>query len=81
MIIAALIPLMAAFAIPEPQSKLVTAILGLLVLVIEAAQQINQYQQLDFLPLNVRGAEAREVSVPDRGRTICWSGQAYDASR
>jgi Protein of unknown function (DUF4231) len=44
-IIAALIPLMAAFPIPEPQSRWVTAILGLLVLVIEAAQQINQYQQ------------------------------------
>jgi len=44
-IIAGLIPLMAVFPVPEPQSKWVTAILGLLVLIIEAVQQLNQDQQ------------------------------------
>jgi len=44
-IIAGLIPLAAVFPIPEPQSKWVTAILGLLVLIIEAVQQLNQDQQ------------------------------------
>jgi len=44
-IIAGLIPLVAVFPIPEPQSKWVTAILGLLVLIIEAVQQLNQDQQ------------------------------------
>jgi hypothetical protein len=44
-IIAGLIPLLAVFPIPEPQSKWVTAILGLLVLIIEAVQQLNQDQQ------------------------------------
>ena len=33
------------FPIPEPQFKWVTAILGLLVLIIEAVQQLNQDQQ------------------------------------
>jgi hypothetical protein len=44
-IIAGLIPLASAFPIPEPQFKWVTAALGLLVLVIEAIQQLNQDQQ------------------------------------
>jgi hypothetical protein len=44
-IIAGLIPLAAAFPIPEPQFKWITAILGLLVLIIEAVQQLNQDQQ------------------------------------
>jgi len=44
-IIAGLIPLVAVFPIPEPQFKWVTAILGLLVLIIEAVQQLNQDQQ------------------------------------
>jgi hypothetical protein len=44
-IIAALIPLASAFPIPEPQFKWVTAALGLLVLIIEAIQQLNQDHQ------------------------------------
>jgi hypothetical protein len=44
-LIAALIPLASAFPIPEPQFKWVAAILGLLVLIIEAVQQLNQDQQ------------------------------------
>ncbi len=44
-IIAALIPLMSAFPIPQPQFKWITAVLGLVVLVIEAVQQVNQDQQ------------------------------------
>lgn len=42
-VITALIPLVSIFPIPQPQW--VTAVLGLLVLVIEALQQLNQYQQ------------------------------------
>lgn len=45
MIIAGLIPLVAVFPVPEPQSKWTTAVLGLLVLIIEAVQQLNQDQQ------------------------------------
>jgi hypothetical protein len=44
-IIAALIPLMGLFPVPEPQSEQVSAVLGLPVLIIEAAQQINQDPQ------------------------------------
>jgi hypothetical protein len=44
-IIAGLIPLASAFPIPDPEFKWVTAILGLLVLIIEAFQQLNQDQQ------------------------------------
>lgn len=44
-IIAGLIPLASVFPIPEPEFKWVTAILGLLVLIIEAVQQLNQDQQ------------------------------------
>jgi hypothetical protein len=44
-IIAGLIPLASIFPIPEPEFKWVTAILGLLVLIIEAVQQLNQDQQ------------------------------------
>jgi hypothetical protein len=44
-IIAALIPLVSAFPIPEAEFKWVAAILGLLVLIIEAVQQLNQDQQ------------------------------------
>ena len=44
-IIAALIPLASALSIPGAQFKWVPAILGLLVLVIEAIQQLNQDQQ------------------------------------
>jgi hypothetical protein len=43
--IAGLIPLGSALPIPEPQFKSITAILGLLVLIIEAVQQLNQDQQ------------------------------------
>lgn len=43
--IAALIPLASALPIPPPEFKWVTAILGLIVLVIEALQQLNQDQQ------------------------------------
>ena len=42
-IIAGLIPLASVFPIPRPQW--VTAVLGLLVLIIEAVQQLNQDQQ------------------------------------
>jgi len=42
-IIAGLIPLVSVFPIPKPQW--VTAVLGLLVLIIEAVQQLNQDQQ------------------------------------
>ena len=45
MIIAGLIPLVSIFPVPEPQFKWVTAVLGLLVLIIEAVQQLNQDQQ------------------------------------
>jgi len=45
MVIAALIPLASAFPIPAAEFKWITAILGLLVLIIEAAQQLNQDQQ------------------------------------
>jgi len=44
-IIAGLIPLASVFPIPEQQFKWITAILGLLVLIIEAVQQLNQDQQ------------------------------------
>jgi hypothetical protein len=44
-IIAALIPLASAFSMPEAEFKWVAAILGLLVLIIEAVQQLNQDQQ------------------------------------
>jgi hypothetical protein len=44
-ILAGLIPLMSVFPIPEAQFKWIAAILGLLVLVIEAVQQLNQDQQ------------------------------------
>jgi Protein of unknown function (DUF4231) len=44
-IIAALIPLVSAFPIPAAEFKWVTAVLGLLVLTIEAVQQLNQDQQ------------------------------------
>jgi Protein of unknown function (DUF4231) len=44
-IIAGLIPLASVFPIPEPQFKWVAAIFGLLVLIIEAVQQLNQDQQ------------------------------------
>jgi hypothetical protein len=44
-IVAALIPLVAVFPIPEPYFKWVTAVLGLIVLIIEAVQQLNQDQQ------------------------------------
>ena len=44
-VIAGVIPLASVFSIPEPQFKWVTAILGLLVLIIEAVQQLNQDQQ------------------------------------
>lgn len=44
-IIAALIPLGSAFPIPAAEFKWVAAILGLLVLIIEAVQQLNQDQQ------------------------------------
>jgi hypothetical protein len=44
-IIAGLIPLGSVFPIPEQQFKWVAAILGLLVLIIEAVQQLNQDQQ------------------------------------
>jgi hypothetical protein len=44
-IIAALVPLTSAFPIPATEFKWVTAILGLLVLIIEAVQQLNQDQQ------------------------------------
>jgi hypothetical protein len=43
--IAALIPLASAFPIPAAEFKWITAILGLLVLIIEAVQQLNQDQQ------------------------------------
>ena len=44
-VIAALIPLASAFPIPGAQFKWMTAVLGLLVLIIEAVQQLNQDQQ------------------------------------
>jgi hypothetical protein len=44
-IIAALIPLASAFPMPSVEFKGATAVLGLLVLVIEAVQQLNQDQQ------------------------------------
>ena len=44
-IIAAVIPLASALPIPAAEFKWVTAILGLLVLIIEAIQQLNQDQQ------------------------------------
>jgi hypothetical protein len=44
-IIAGLIPLASALPIPETQFRWVTAALGLLVLTIEAIQQLNQDQQ------------------------------------
>src|SRR5262249_31757994 len=44
-IIAALIPLASVFPIPAAELKWVTAILGLLVLIIEAVQQLNQDHQ------------------------------------
>ena len=44
-ILAGLIPLVSVFSIPEPYFKWVTAVLGLLVLIIEAVQQLNQDQQ------------------------------------
>ena len=40
---AAMLPLIAVFEIPEPDK--VAAVLGLVVLVLEGAQQLNQYQQ------------------------------------
>jgi Protein of unknown function (DUF4231) len=42
-LITALIPLASVLPVPEP--RWVTAVLGLIVLVIEALQQMNQYQQ------------------------------------
>lgn len=44
-VVAGLIPLGSAFPIPEAQFKWLTAVLGLLVLIIEAVQQLNQDQQ------------------------------------
>jgi hypothetical protein len=44
-IIAGLIPLVSVFPVPEPAFKPLTAVLGLLVLIIEAVQQLNQDQQ------------------------------------
>jgi hypothetical protein len=44
-VIAGLIPLGSALPIPEAQFKWLTAVLGLLVLIIEAVQQLNQDQQ------------------------------------
>jgi len=44
-IIAGLIPLASVIPIPEPAFKPATAVLGLLVLIIEAVQQLNQDQQ------------------------------------
>src|SRR5689334_9980297 len=44
-VIAALLPLASSFPIPGPQFKWLTAVLGLLVLIIEAIQQLNQDQQ------------------------------------
>jgi hypothetical protein len=44
-IVTALIPVVSIFPVPNPQSQWATAILGLIVLVVEAAQQLNQYQQ------------------------------------
>ena len=43
--IAGVIPLASVFPIPEEQFKWITAILGLLILIIEAVQQLNQDQQ------------------------------------
>lgn len=40
---AAVIPLLAVFEVPEPDKA--AAVLGLIVLVLEGAQQLNQYQQ------------------------------------
>ena len=45
MIIAALIPLASVFPVPAAEFKWVMAVLGLLVLIIEAVQQLNQDQQ------------------------------------
>jgi hypothetical protein len=44
-IIAGLIPLMSVFPLPEPAFKPAAALLGLLVLIIEAVQQLNQDHQ------------------------------------
>jgi hypothetical protein len=44
-IVAALIPLIAVFPVPEPISKWAVALLGLIVLIVEAVQQLNQYQE------------------------------------
>jgi hypothetical protein len=44
-VIAALIPLISVFPIPEPYYKWATAVLGLGVVIIEAIQQLNQDQQ------------------------------------
>jgi Protein of unknown function (DUF4231) len=42
-IIAGVIPLMSAFPVPELEFRVVTAILGLLVLILEAVQQLKAY--------------------------------------
>jgi hypothetical protein len=71
MIIAALIPLASVFPIPAAEFKWVMAVLGLLVLIIEAVQQLNQDQQnLDCLSFNLRGAETRKVPLSGGGWTI-----------
>ena len=44
-LITALIPLVSVFNIQPPHSQWITAVLGLVVLVIESVQQLNQYQQ------------------------------------
>lgn len=44
-IIAGLVPLTSAFPIAEPQFRWITAALGLLVVIIEAIQQLNQDHQ------------------------------------
>lgn len=44
LVITAMIPLVSVFPFPDPESKWITAVLGLIVLVLEALQQMNQYQ-------------------------------------
>jgi hypothetical protein len=72
-IIAGLIPLESVFPIPEPQFKWVTAIFGLLVLIIEAVQQLNQDQQnwtSYRSTCEARGAEARKVPLSGGSWTL-----------
>ena len=64
---AALVPLSAGLHQPAP----VTGSLGVLIAVLEGLLQLNQYhQQLDYLSVNLRDVEAREVSIPGERRSL-----------